>query len=316
MTGTGINVDGAFAEICRLESLVEQYRTHSSGGKHPGTYKLPWWKKVISAIVTRWIRTFGHYSAKETTSWRVLGADLALDKQKAFERKSLYVREQRIAVYTALFGPYDLLREPMLRPDNIDYYILTDQEIPEGSVWERIDATGIIPDEFQDDPVLCNRWCKMHPHLFFNDYQYSVYLDSNIWVFSDLTPLTVSLDTYPIAMFRHKKRDCVYDEVHACLEQNKDKKDSLKAHLAVVRSHGVPKDWGLLEASVIARKHSEPDCVVLMDAWWEAFIKNSRRDQISLVDCLWVKGIQPYVIGVLGDNLQKCDLFLQMGHRV
>lgn len=316
MTGLGINADGAFVEICRLESLAERYRTHSSESRYPSTYKLPWWKKVISAVVTRWIHTFGNPGVEKKSSWRRLGTDLALDKQKAVERKSLYVREQRIAVYTALFGSYDLLREPLLRPDNIDYYVLTDQGIPDGSVWERIDVTRIIPDEYQGDPVLCNRWCKMHPHLIFKDYQYSVYIDSNIWVFSDLTPLAAGLDTYPVAMFRHKKRDCVYDEVQACLDQEKDTKESLKAHLEVVRSHGVHKDWGLLEASVIARKHFEPECVALMDAWWESFIRNSRRDQISLIDCLWAKGIQPYVIGTLGDNLQKCDMFLQLDHRV
>ncbi|MCR5464837.1 MAG: DUF616 domain-containing protein [Bacteroidales bacterium] len=314
MTGSGNIAESAFEEIYRLESLANSYRNYLSGDSHPGAYKLPWWKRIISDVVTRWIRIFGRYRAKKKASWRSMGVNLALDKQKAVERKSLYISQQRIIVYTAHFGSYDLLREPLLRPDNIDYYVLTDQEIPEDSVWERLDCSGIIPIEYREDPILANRWCKMHPHLIFKDSLYSVYLDSNIWVLSDLTPLIAGLDTYPVAMFRHKKRDCVYDEVQACLRQNKDKKKSLKAHLEVIRSHGVPVKWGLLEASVIARKHSEPECMSLMDAWWEAFTRNSRRDQISLIDCLWVKGIHPSVIGTLGDNLQRCDLFLQMYH--
>ena len=40
----------------------------------------------------------------------------------------------------------------------------------------------------------------------------------------------------------------------------------------------------------------------------------SGRDQISLIECLWRDGIDPYAIGTLGDNLQRCDLFLQMNH--
>ena len=297
-----------------MESFAKSYRSYLNRRKLTGVALLPWWKRAISAIVTRWIQTFGNPWAEKKSSWRRLGTNLALDNQKAVERKPLYVREQRIAVYTALFGAYDLLREPLLRADNIDYYVLTDQEIPEGRVWKRIDATGIIPDEYKDDPVLCNRWCKMHPHLVFKDYNYSIYIDSNIWVFSDLTPLAAGLDTYPVALFRHKSRDCVYDEVQACLDQEKDTKESLKAHCKEVRSHGIPRYWGLLEASIIARKHFEPECVSLMDAWWDAFIRNSRRDQISLIDCLWVKGIHPSVIGTLGNNLQRCDLFSQMYH--
>ena len=58
----------------------------------------------------------------------------------------------------------------------------------------------------------------------------------------------------------------------------------------------------------------DPACVELMEAWWESFFANSRRDQISLIDCLWLMGIQPRTIGVLGDNLQRCDMFLQMHH--
>ena len=97
-------------------------------------------------------------------------------------------------------------------------------------------------------------------------------------------------------------------------KQKKDKKDSLKAHLEVIQSHDVPKNWGLLEASVIARKHSDPRCMELMDAWWNSFARNSRRDQISLIDCLWLMGINPSVIGTLGNNLQRCDMFVQMSH--
>ena len=299
-----------------MESLAESFRNFSNRNRQSVSNKLPWWKKMVSDIVTSWIRIFGDFRHKsKKASWRVLSADLALDKQKAVERKSLYVREERVAVYTAMFGSYDLLRDPLLRPDNIDYYVLTDQEIPEGSAWKRLDAGSVIPDEYLNDPVLCNRWCKMHPHLLFKDYQYSIYIDSNIWVFSDLTPLTAGMDSYPVAMFRHKKRDCVYDEVQACLDQKKDKEESLKSHLKEIRSHGIPRKWGLLEASVIARKHFDPRCLDLMEAWWKSFVRNSRRDQIALVDCLWLNGINPSVIGTLGDNLQRCDIFIQMPHR-
>ena len=297
-----------------MESLAEGYRRYVNRKRQVRAKELPWWKKMISAIITKWKRYFGRFRSDNKNSWRVQGRDQAFDKSKAIERKSLYIKEQRIAVYTALFGSYDILRDPLIQPDNVVYYVLTDQEIAEESVWKRLDPADIIPAEYRGDPILCNRWCKMHPHLIFKDFQYSVYVDSNIWVFSDLTPLISGLDTFPVAMFRHKKRDCAYDEVQACLKQNKDKRASLIAHCEELRSHGVPRNWGLLEASVIARKHFEPECVKLMDAWWEAFLRNSRRDQISLIDCLWVKGVQPSVIGTLGDNLQRCDLFIQMYH--
>ena len=107
----------------------------------------------------------------------------------------------------------------------------------------------------------------------------------------------------------------MYDEVQTCIKQGKGTIESLQSHEKLIRSHGIPRHWGLLEASVIARKHFDPECVSLMDAWWEAFTRTSRRDQISLIDCLWLRGIKPSVIGTLGSNLQKSDLFIQLRHK-
>lgn len=297
-----------------MESLAEGYRNYYRRQRQAGEAKVPWWKRLISAILTKCMQACGYVRVKNTAPWRRMGSDLAFDKRTADERKPLYVSEQRIAVYTSLFGSYDILREPLLHPDNIDYYILTDQDIPAGSAWKRLDSSELIPAEYQRYPILCNRWCKMHPHHLFRDYQYSVYIDSNIWVFSDLTPLVAGLDSYPVAMFRHKMRDCVYEEIKACIEQKKDSQEGLEAHLDVIRSHNIPRNWGLLEASVIARKHHDPECISLMDAWWNSFIHNSRRDQVSLIDCLWSRGIQPSEVGTLGDNLRNCNMFFQMSH--
>ncbi len=250
---------------------------------------------------------------KKPAAWRTKSKDLALDRQTADERRKLYFRNARVIVYTALFGAYDTIPEPMLLPDNIDYKILTDQSVPGDSLWQRADLS-LLPDTLRGDPVLCNRWCKMHPHLLFPDYEYSIYIDANIRIYSDLTPLTAGLEEFPVAMFRHKNRDCVYDEIQACLTQKKDTEAALKAHESLLRTHGVPEQWGLLEASLIARRHRDPVCIALMEAWWQTFLQGSRRDQISLIDCLWQMGITPSQIGTLGDNLRRCDLFLQLPH--
>ena len=314
MTGKENNIQAAFDEIVLRESLAEGYRNHLRQQTMALERSYPWLVRKLFFIMRRIMRVYRHSRVSEAAPWRHPKGDLALDKHEAYDRKSLYIKDERIAVYTSLFGSYDVLREPLLHPENIDYYVLTDQEIPEISAWKPLDAASLIPAYCQGDQTLCNRWCKMHPHLIFKDYKYSVYVDSNIWIFSDLTPLTAGLDSFPVAMFRHKKRDCVYDEIKACLKQKKGTRKTLMAHKKLLLSHGVPKHWGLVEASVIPRRHLDPGCISLMEEWWEAFTQNSRRDQISLIDCLWQKGLKPSDIGTLGDNLHKCDLFFQMHH--
>lgn len=314
---TGRNSGQDFARILEMESLAERYReVLRQRRRTQERQEYPFFILLRNYLLSRAGRVF---KARAAVPPGASDRDpqpegfLALDSRTAAERKALYVREERIAVYTAFFGPYDLLREPLLHPDNIDYFVVTDQAVPEGSVWKRV-PPEVLPEGMAADPVLANRWCKMHPHRLFPQYAFSVYVDANIWVLSDLTPLAAGPGRFPVAMFRHKKRDCVYEEVEAVLAQGKGSPAALRAHEALLRAHGVPGHWGLLEASVIARRHRDPACVELMEAWWEAFCKNSQRDQISLIDCLWLRGIQPSEIGVLGDNLQRCDLFLQMHH--
>lgn len=226
-----------------------------------------------------------------------------------------YFRNGRIAVYTALFGNYDHMLQPMIRPDNIDYFILTDREFSDGGAWQYLDPARFVPAEFRRDPILCNRWCKMHPHLLFPEYDVSLYLDSNLLVVSDLTPLVTALDHFPVAMFRHWKRDCVYREVQACLDARRDTRENLKRHEERLRDQKIPEGWGLLEAPVIARQHHEARCISLMEHWWDNFLSGSRRDQLSLIETLWQQGIEPEQIGTLGPNLYRCNLFVKTTHR-
>ena len=240
------------------------------------------------------------------------------DKRKAIpaEPKQQYdfFSDEQIAVYMALFGGYDQIREPVCCPDNIDYYILTDQEIPVESRWKRLDVQTYVPQEFLKDPAMANRWCKMHPHLIFPEYSTSIYLDSNYLITSDLTGLVNRMTDYPAALFRHKGRRCVYDEITACLEQKKDHPDRLAAHREALLEKGIPKNYGLLEAPVIVRKHNEEECIRLMDTWWDAFSSGCRRDQISLIEALWDLKIRPERLAALGDDFRKCDLFVTFKH--
>ena len=46
---------------------------------------------------------------------------------------------EKIAVYTAIYGNYDSIPEPLYADPKCDYYIFTDQDIPDGSIWKKMD---------------------------------------------------------------------------------------------------------------------------------------------------------------------------------
>ena len=243
--------------------------------------------------------------------------DLRLDNHDTASRKELYFSENRIAVYTVLFGAYDDIHSPLIHPDNIDYFIITDQNTPTGD-WRPLSIDNLLPGDILHDPVLCNRWCKMHPHLLFPEYSMSIYVDANLLINSDLTPMTAALHDFPVSMFRHYCRSCVYDEVTACVQDERIKVNCKegKAQELILREHGVPEHWGLLEAPVIARLHHDPLCISIMEEWWRIFSNEpAKRDQIALIDCLWKMNILPERIGVLGSNVNRCPMLKRYPHR-
>ena len=48
-----------------------------------------------------------------------------------------------IAVYTSIFGGYDSVLEPMFFSEKCVYYAITDQDIPDNSVWKKMDLSHI-----------------------------------------------------------------------------------------------------------------------------------------------------------------------------
>ena len=246
---------------------------------------------------------------------RLLSAAISGESRDGFSGRHNYFSSERIAVYTAEFGQYDNILEPVIHPDNIDYFLLTDRKPAAPGIWKIMDPADYIPGEYRKSPLLSNRWCKMHPHKLFPEYCSSVYIDANYLIVSDLTDLINRMEEYPVAMFRHKNRTCVYKEVDACLIKEKAPRAALESHRRLLKGHGVPENYGLLEATVIARHHQDPRCVELMDKWWNAFLTGSGRDQIALIDALWEMKIQPSVLGTLGANLNFCDLFIGMPHQ-
>ncbi|MEI8124724.1 MAG: glycosyltransferase domain-containing protein [Parachlamydiaceae bacterium] len=213
-----------------------------------------------------------------------------------------YFSEHRIAVYTCIIGAYDKLIQPKLKPNNIDYYVITDQPHSPESMWRFLDVSHIKSKLSSLSAVEQNRWYKTHPHLLFQDYDYSVYLDGNITPVSDFTELINRIGPCAIATHRHYCRNCVYEESEAILRSNKDTVERVRQHVRFLQEQGMPKNYGLADCSVIARKHHDIACIGLMEQWWEEFLRNSRRDQLSFPYVLFKNGMSVYDVTTLGSN--------------
>ena len=244
---------------------------------------------------------------------RMSGLDRTGNRSEPVEwDRTNYCSQKRIAVYVAEFGGYDTVRSPLMFPDNIDYFLVSDRTAaPEG--WHLKDPSGILPADVTASAQR-NRWCRMHPGLLFPDHDVSIYVDSSTLIASDLTPLANAAQHRPVAMFRHMDRDCVYDEIEACRIKKKAPASMLDAQRGYLRELGVPEHWGLLETPMVVTDLHSPTSAGILQTWWEEYSRYPGRDQISLIACLWKQKISPGEIAALGSDLRNCDLFLRLPH--
>ncbi len=232
-----------------------------------------------------------------------------IEKENNFKVKEKQTKP-KVAVYTCITGNYDKeILEPFINVDNIDFYLFTDSTNQKSKYWNIKEIPENVRNNYNN--ILKNRYLKMHPGELFKDYDYSIYIDGNVKVMSDLTELTYSInDKTGIAMHKHQFRDCICDEIEVCKVKKKGNYSEMKKQVERYLQQGFPKKFGMLEATIIVTDLKNPVAKKILDDWWKEFISTkSLRDQISLQYVVWKNNFRIDDIGVLGNNLYKNPKF-------
>lgn len=235
-------------------------------------------------------------------------------REKTGEPEPNYFSEKRIAVYAAVFGNYDEILEPLVVPDNCDFYIITDQEVPEESVWQPLKIDLAEYGLENENSIIKNRYFKMHPHVIFPDHDFSLYIDGNVLLVTDPTEFIYTMNEYGFMGHDHFRVNCSYVEVERSRVQKLGPEEEYDAHVAYLESEGLPYDYGLIECTVLFREHTNPKCIVLMEEWWQEFLANSKRDQVNLPLVLWRHGIRTNEVAGLGTDLYSNYTFRRVPH--
>jgi len=109
---------------------------------------------------------------------------------------------------------------------------------------------------------------------------------------------------------KHDLRDCMYDELQACIDLRKDSAEKMTAQVNKYKKEDYPHHNGLVMTGCMVRSHHDPLVIETMEAWWKEVKQNSFRDQLSFNYSAWKTGIQPALIShedVLVDNFHKAD---------
>ncbi|MCK4791372.1 MAG: DUF616 domain-containing protein, partial [Desulfobacteraceae bacterium] len=214
----------------------------------------------------------------------------------------------KVVVYTAISGCCDTLRDPEYVTPGVDYVCFTDNAHLHSEVWQ---IRPLPP--FENDYVRQAKIPKILPHKFFPNHHVSLWVDSNIRLLGDLTPLiTEAIEHRNMALFRHPEdRPSLEAEVQACIQMDKDDPLILSSQIEAYQQAGLPPDQSLPACMVILRRHQNPQIVVAMETWWEEIKNHSRRDQISLPYIVWKHGLKYETID---DNVRDNAFFKWYPH--
>ncbi|MDF6865547.1 DUF616 domain-containing protein, partial [Escherichia coli] len=143
------------------------------------------------------------------------------------------------------------------------------------------------------DKAKLNRHYKFFPHLYFSEYEESLYLDGNIEIVSERISeaFDIALNDSDISIPRHTERNCIYEEANTCLELGKGNSEKIKEQIEFYKHSDYPENNGLFENNVIFRKHNTQAIIKLMEEWHDAISIFSARDQLSLCFLMWKNSI-------------------------
>ena len=217
----------------------------------------------------------------------------------------------RVAVFGAISEKYDDLKDPEFEHDSVDYFMFTDQAVPEYSKWRKKEFEFI-----SYDPTRTARFVKTHPHLYFGEYDWAIWIDSNLQINCDPRLLISTLDeNTQIATWSHPLRSCAYDEASACISRGKDDEETINSLIAFLKAANFPHRAGLLETSVFVSRMGDPKVANFLNDWWALIDKFSRRDQLSLPYLLREHGLEVSRLAEPGVCMRTDPRFVYYRHQ-
>lgn len=186
---------------------------------------------------------------------------------------------KRYVIYTCVTNEYSEVRPaPHALRKTFDFILFSDNPCT-------ADGWVQLPFEpFQHDPRRNAKFCKILPHELLFSYEISIWVDGNFQLFpalSDLFQIFLRADEV-LMLFRHRRRNCIYDEAKECLRWGKDAPDVINDQMMEYKRLGHPEGWGLFMGGFLMRKHHSSMCINVMKDWWKEVDTHSVRDQLSL----------------------------------
>lgn len=215
--------------------------------------------------------------------------------------------KKSIVIYTAITGDYDILKEPTIRTDDLTYVCLTNNPHIKSNIWN----VEYIQDTAMDNVHLA-RHIKLNPHLYFKDYEISIWVDGKYQIINDLRRYVQYYKKQSsILCFPHPERECICEELGACIFYNKGNSKDMIVQVADYIKDGYSMKAGLYETGCMVRIHNDDLVKKIMNEWECEIINYSFRDQLSFPYICWKNKFVPDICNL---DINRNQWLLEKGH--
>ena len=176
------------------------------------------------------------------------------------------------AIYTAIIGNYEELKEPTVITPGFDYICFTDQPL-KSKVWQ-IRKIEVEPEL---TPQRMARKIKILPHIFLPLYDFTFWLDASFQINCDLTKFVKYFQS-PFTAPAHPLRFCWIQEANSCIANKRGNAAEITKQREDYKALNVPQSRGIITSGILMR---DKESIDLCNEWWAEVEKYSTRDQLA-----------------------------------
>ena len=246
--------------------------------------------KEIQKEATEWIERFGAYKVGylRRTVGHLYHGDLKDRNYNERYSKLINIKPRRIVVFTENIGDYDTLK-PINKYENTTCVAFLDKDV-EIEGWNIININDYPHISGLKDVKLICKYVRTHPNELLPEHDYSIHIDANMVLTEDPNKIVdeiVETNT-EIMVFRHHKRNSIYEEGEKCIESKLDSETIIFDQMEKYRNFGIGND--LYECGLMLRKNTK-SIKKFDDIWWEEIRRYSKRDQLSFPYATQLAGV-------------------------
>ena len=191
--------------------------------------------------------------------------------------------DRKVVVYTCIVGSYDTVKLPEYPEFDTDYVLFTDSGASGAGIWKIRPTTY-----FGSDPTRTARFVKTHPHLLLAEYDVAIWIDANIQILGDISPMVENFlrSGHAVGCVLHPARKTIYEEYIICKNRKKDDGDVMQRQIDAYRVEGYDHE-DLIETNFLMFDLKNKHLSEFLNRWWREIDAHSKRDQLSINYAFW-----------------------------